>query len=272
MAPSSQRGCLRVVPRRSSRRRDHDARAARSSTSVHRARRRCRLVGAPTTNTSILTGAAAASAQRSWLLRPLVAGVVVGVLFIVKPILVRPRAAGHIPNHAVPTGRRTGALRVRREAICVQVRAPMPDARTGRLSGRARRPASLTVPAMPGAPRLVLTLGLPLAAGPDRARSSAACSRTSSGISRRAAACASPTSSESIKRWFSRVAHERDAWDEKLDEWSNRGNWMLSLTSTWRRRPVWCSRQVLAGLMKTGHAISCFHAPADGVTTRTATK
>ena len=101
-----------------------------------------------------------------------------------------------------------------------------------------------TVPVMPGAPRLVLTIGLPLAAGLT-VRQFGGVLAHEFGHFAQGGGMRLTYIVRSINRWFSRVAYERDAWDEKLDEWSNRGNWMLSLTLHLAKASVWCSRQVL---------------------------
>jgi len=63
-----------------------------------------------------------------------------------------------------------------------------------------------------------------------------------------------------INGWFTRVVHERDAWDWRLDQWSKSGDvrWMLMLLPS--RAGVWVSREVLRLLMWSGHVISCFMA------------
>jgi len=60
-----------------------------------------------------------------------------------------------------------------------------------------------------------------------------------------------------INRWFSRVVYERDNWDARLDQWSQKRG-RLSLLIMPSRAAVWLSRRILTLLMVGGHAISCF--------------
>lgn len=63
----------------------------------------------------------------------------------------------------------------------------------------------------------------------------------------------------SINLWFARVVYERDAWDERLDDFStNVGDWRLQIPLLICRFAVWLSRQLLWVLMHIGHYISCF--------------
>ncbi len=205
-----------------------------------------------TANTWILTARGGGLWRAVGYFGPLVAGAVV-TFFLVKPILARP--ARQVDPVPIGPGDDPELFEFIGK-ICGQVRAPVParvqvDCQVNASAGFA------TVPVMPGAPRLVLTIGLPLAAGLT-VRQFGGVLAHEFGHFAQGGGMRLTYIVRSINRWFSRVAYERDAWDEKLDEWSNRGNWMLSLTLHLAKASVWCSRQVLAGLMKTGHAISCF--------------
>jgi Zn-dependent protease with chaperone function len=63
----------------------------------------------------------------------------------------------------------------------------------------------------------------------------------------------------SVNAWFYRVVYERDAWDERLVEWSkNAGDIRLQIPFYIARFFVWLTRRILWGLMWIGHAVSCF--------------
>jgi len=62
----------------------------------------------------------------------------------------------------------------------------------------------------------------------------------------------------SVNAWFARVVYERDAWDEKLVEWSETGDIRTRIPFYLARLFVWLSRRILWGLMLVGQAVSCF--------------
>ncbi len=63
----------------------------------------------------------------------------------------------------------------------------------------------------------------------------------------------------SIKYWFARVAHERDAWDIALQQWSNEVEDGRVAIIVWSVQiAVWFSRRLLALLALTGHIIAGF--------------
>ncbi|HYF35323.1 MAG TPA: M48 family metalloprotease [Prosthecobacter sp.] len=64
----------------------------------------------------------------------------------------------------------------------------------------------------------------------------------------------------SVNNWFARVVFERDAWDERLDEWARDSDWRLMIVLKCAQGGVWVGRKVLWCLMMAGHFISCFMA------------
>lgn len=62
----------------------------------------------------------------------------------------------------------------------------------------------------------------------------------------------------SVNGWFARVVYQRDAWDEKLAEWSVRIDLRIGIILYTARLFVWLTRWILWGLMWLGHGISCF--------------
>jgi Zn-dependent protease with chaperone function len=205
------------------------------------------------TNHWILTGGGGATVWRLVAyLGPVAAGVVL-MFFMVKPVLARPaRRADPLP------------LRPDDEPllfrfigdICRQVRAPAPsviqvDCEVNASAGFASFPLGLR------RPPLVLTIGLPLSAGLT-IRQFGGVLAHEFGHFAQGGGMRLTFTVRSINRWFSRVVHERDEWDEKLDRWSSDGNWMVVLTLLLARSAVWCSRYILSALMTAGHGISCF--------------
>lgn len=105
---------------------------------------------------------------------------------------------------------------------------------------------------------LVLTVGLPLVAGLNT-RQFAAVVAHELGHCTQALAMRFGYVVDGVNRWFYRVVHERDTWDEALDEWTNSvEDGRLALIVACVRLAVWISRKVLTLLMLTGHTASCF--------------
>lgn len=61
-----------------------------------------------------------------------------------------------------------------------------------------------------------------------------------------------------VNAWFARVVFERDAWDDRLEQWSQSEEWYLKVIFMLAKGGVWLGRKVLWCLMHAGHAISCF--------------
>jgi Zn-dependent protease with chaperone function len=103
--------------------------------------------------------------------------------------------------------------------------------------------------------QLVLTIGLPLAAGLD-VRQFAGVLAHEFGHFAQGTGMRVTYVIRSINRWFARVVYERDAWDEMLagsaGEWGA-GGALIVLTA---RLMVWVTRRVLWCLMMVGHGIS----------------
>ena len=60
----------------------------------------------------------------------------------------------------------------------------------------------------------------------------------------------------SISLWFTRVVYERDAWDQKLIDWSRTGEVRIQAVVMLVRFSVFVTRKVLWVLMMAGHAVS----------------
>ncbi len=105
---------------------------------------------------------------------------------------------------------------------------------------------------------LVLTLGLPLVAGLNT-RQFASVVGHELGHCTQGLAMRLSFIIDGIDAWFLRVIYARDTWDEALEEWSDSvEDWKFGIIVACVNLAVWWSRKLLAFLMLTGHAASCF--------------
>jgi hypothetical protein len=105
---------------------------------------------------------------------------------------------------------------------------------------------------------LVLTIGLPLVAN-FSARELAGVIAHEFGHFTQGAGMRLSYIIRSINFWFARVAYQRDAWDEALEEWSNEVEDGRVAIIVWTVQiAVWFSRLILKLLLFTGHIISGF--------------
>ena len=104
---------------------------------------------------------------------------------------------------------------------------------------------------------LVLTLGLPLATGLDL-RQFAGVLAHEFGHFAQGAGMRLTYIVRNINFWFARVVYERDAWDLKLEQAANSGDWRIRIMLHAARGGVWLSRRILWALMHAGNWISCF--------------
>jgi Zn-dependent protease with chaperone function len=205
-----------------------------------------------TENAWILDGRGASQWRLLMYASPAVVGIVL-VFFMVKPIMARPstrREPLAVDPDAEPV------LFTFIEQICRQVRAPLP--RSVRVDCHVNASAGF-VPGGFGMFRndLVLTIGLPLAAGLS-VRELGGVLAHEFGHFAQGGGMRLTMIVRSVNAWFARVVYERDEWDEKLEHWSKEADWRLALVLLVARCAVWMSRLALTGLMMSGHAISCF--------------
>lgn len=105
---------------------------------------------------------------------------------------------------------------------------------------------------------LVLTIGLPLAAGLDTRQFAAIIAHEFGHFTQGTAMRLGYVISR-VNRWFKRVVYERDSWDKTLDDWSNSSeDSRITIILACAHIAVWLSRQILKLLMLCGHAASCF--------------
>jgi len=173
------------------------------------------------------------------------------VLFMVKPLFARRGGQQQVTS----IDRRTQPLLVAYiDALCASMRAPVPS----RIDVDVRVNASASfrrgLMSMIGND-LVLTIGLPLAATMSVRELTAVLAHEfghfSQGVGMRFSYL-----TVVINRWFARVVYERDAWDERLTEWSRECDMRIAIILWLARAGIWMSRRVLWVLMHIGHLLS----------------
>jgi predicted Zn finger-like uncharacterized protein len=104
---------------------------------------------------------------------------------------------------------------------------------------------------------LVLTIGLPLAAGLTLKQMAGVIAHEfghfSQGAGMRLYALIM-----TVNVWFARVVYERDSWDHNLEQASKTGNGYIVILAMLTRLAVWLTRRILWVLMTAGHLVSAF--------------
>lgn len=184
---------------------------------------------------------------------PLFAGVIV-IFFMFKPLLAgRPKRAQ--PLALNPSD--NPLLYAFIAKICDTVGAPTPqridmDCELNASASFRRGFRSLT------GNDLVLTIGLPLVANLT-AREFAGVIAHEFGHFTQGAGMRLSYLIRSINFWFARVAYQRDAWDEALEQWSSEvEDWRVAIIVWSVHFAVGLSRLVLKLLLFTGHIIAGF--------------
>lgn len=183
---------------------------------------------------------------------PFLAGAVV-IFFMLKPLLARrPKQAD---EHILTPGENP-LLEDFIERVCHAVGAPVPRRIkiTADVNAAAGSSGGLFLLLIK---RLDLTIGLPIATLP--LQSFGGIMAHEFGHFAQGGGMALSYVIRSINFWFARVVYERDAWDERLDEFSaSIGDWRLKIPLLICRGAVWLSRKLLWVLMHIGNYISCF--------------
>ena len=104
---------------------------------------------------------------------------------------------------------------------------------------------------------LVLTIGLPLVAGLSL-RQFAAVLAHELGHFAQGSGMRLTYIVRTVSAWFARVAYERDAWDQQLEDASTHVDIWTGIVLHLARFSVWLTRRVLWVLMCIGHLVSCF--------------
>jgi len=180
---------------------------------------------------------------------PAVAGVIL-VFFMIKPFFA---ARKQEPESITLDAEKEPLLFAFVKKICDLVGAPMPrqvdvDCEVNASAGLRRGLWSRD---------LVLTIGLPLAAGLDM-RHFAGVLAHEFGHFAQGAGMRMTYVIRHINAWFARVVYERDAWDARLEAIADGAPWQIAVILHAARGCVWVTRRILWALMHVGHAISCF--------------
>jgi Zn-dependent protease with chaperone function len=183
---------------------------------------------------------------------PVAAGVIV-TFFLLKPLLAKAPATVELLNldrAAEPI--LFGFV----ERVCAVLGAPVP----------ARIDIDLSINASAGLRRgwrslfsrdMVLTLGLPLAAGLDMRQFSGVIAHEFGHFSQHAGMRLYFLIG-AIRRWFARVAFERDAWDAKLEYLRKKGGWRTKAILNVAWATVEGSRYLLRGLLYCANIVSAW--------------
>ncbi|MEN9573852.1 MAG: Protease HtpX [Verrucomicrobiota bacterium] len=183
---------------------------------------------------------------------PLFAGSVL-VLFMIKPLFAR-RAKHSQPLAVNPEVDPLLHAFIRK--VCETVGAPMPklvDVDCNLNASASFRRGALSL----FGNDLVLTIGLPLVAGLTMQQFAGVLAHEfghfAQGFGMRLTYLI-----RRVNAWFARVAYERDAWDEWLEEWSAGSEGAIVFIVLSAQCAVGCSRLLLKLLMYFGHLIGCF--------------
>jgi Zn-dependent protease with chaperone function len=202
-----------------------------------------------THNGWLLSGSGGGIGRLIVYLGPAVAGGIL-VFFMLKPLFAR-RAGATEPLSLAPAKEPLLFGFVQR--ICQLVRAPMPC----RIDVDCQVNASASLRRGFWSRDLVLTVGLPLAAGLDM-RQFAGVLAHEFGHFAQGAGMRLTYVIRNINFWFARVVYERDQWDMELERAAKSIDLRLGVVLHAARGCVWVTRRILWALMHAGHAISCF--------------
>ncbi len=183
---------------------------------------------------------------------PMVVGGIL-VLFMLKPLLSRP--SQQRKPRTLSRGKEP-LLFAFVDRLCDAVHAPRPKRINVDLQVNASASFRSGLLSMLGSD-LVLTIGLPLVAGLNMRQFAGVLAHEFGHFSQGAGMRVTYVI-RSISHWFERVVYERDAWDERLTQWSQewdlRVGWILWIA----RGFVWLTRRVLWCLMMVGHIVAGF--------------
>jgi Zn-dependent protease with chaperone function len=175
------------------------------------------------------------------------------ILFMVKPLFARQARAAE-PILLRPADEPLLFAFV--ERLCAAVGAPLP--REIRMDCQVNASASLRRGLRSVLTNdLVLTIGLPLAAGLNL-RQLAGVLAHEFGHFAQAAGMRMTFIIRSVNAWFARVVYERDGWDESLANASQRVDIRVGIILYIARFFIWVTRKILWALMHVGHWISCY--------------
>lgn len=202
-------------------------------------------------DTWLLQGAAGRGALLRFIfyLGPAVVGGIL-VFFMIKPFFAK---RGKAPDPLTLDPAKEALMFAFVRKICGHVNAPQPS----RIDVDCQVNASASLRKGIWSRDLVLTVGLPLAAGLDM-RQFAGVLAHEFGHFAQGAGMRLTYVIRNINFWFARVVYERDEWDLKLERLAKQSDWRIGIVLHAARGCVWFTRRILWGFMHAGNAISCF--------------
>lgn len=206
-------------------------------------------------NTGILTATHGSRGGKGALLvycTPIVAGVT-AILFMIKPLFAARAKEG--PRYSLDPATEPRLFQFV-ERLCRTVRAPVPrridlDTQVNASASFRRGFVSMLGNDM------VLTIGLPLVSGMTLRQLTGVLAHEFGHFAQGSGMRVTYVI-RSVNAWFARVVYERDAWDQRLADWSDQAGRELKLVMWACQLLVWLARRVLWALMWAGHFVSCF--------------
>ncbi len=183
---------------------------------------------------------------------PLIIGLVT-VLFMIKPLFARPaRSDGKRSLQRAQEPKLFAFV----DKLCESVHAPKPKRIDVDCDVNASASFRRGMLSMLSNGDLVLTIGMPLAAGLSAQQLSGVLAHEfghfSQGFGMRVSYVV-----RTISHWFARVVYERDRWDEWLANTANSLDIRFGIVLHLARLIVWLTRRILWALMMIGHIFSC---------------
>jgi Zn-dependent protease with chaperone function len=200
-------------------------------------------------DTWIFSGSSGTVVRLIAYLGPAIAGGIL-VFFMIKPFFA---AKAKTPDPITLDKEKEPLLFAFIQKICGLVGAPVPC----QIDVDCQVNASASLRRGLWSKDLILTIGLPLAAGLDM-RQFAGVLAHEFGHFAQGAGMRLTYVIRKINFWFVRVVFERDEWDLKLQRLAGDTDWRIAIILHASRGCVWLTRRILWALMQAGHAISCF--------------
>ncbi len=184
---------------------------------------------------------------------PLVIGVTT-VLFMIKPLFAR---SARSDRRRSLTRDGEPKLFAFVDQLCSAVHAPRPKRIDVDCDVNASASFRLGLLSLFTRGDLVLTIGMPLAAGLTTRQLAGVLAHEfghfSQGFGMRVSFVV-----RSISYWFARVVYERDRWDEWLEKTASNVDFRIGIILHAARMVVWLTRRILWALMMVGHALSSY--------------
>lgn len=182
---------------------------------------------------------------------PLVAGAI-AVFFMCKPLIARPRAVGRTRSLTYDSDPLLYAFA---ERLSRAVGSPVPKRIDVDCQVNASASLGQGLLGLLGLRGMVLTIGLPLAAGLDLRQFTAVLAHELGHFSQGAGVRLFWIIAH-VNNWFARAVYERDEWDQRLEQASENTDIRLAVILLLARLAVWLTRRILWCLMMVAHVAS----------------